>query len=122
MANVGDERFEGKLWRADSGGAGLRRALALQAVAFVTAVARKILFAVLCVSSRRRVGSRLLSPRRRACEEQYPSSQNKREHQRQGQDESRLQRLKPACAHFRFGLVGGSATLTARVPPCDASP
>jgi hypothetical protein len=95
MANVTDERFECKLWRANAGGAGLRRALALQAVTFVTAVARKILFAVLCVSSRRRVGSRLLSPRRRACEEQCPSSQNKREHQRQGHNESWLQRLQP---------------------------
>jgi hypothetical protein len=68
MADVTDERFERKQRRAYAGGAGLRRALALQSVAFITAVARKILFAGLRVPGRRSVGSRLLSPRRRARE------------------------------------------------------
>src|ERR1700687_1147675 len=70
MTDVTYERFERKLRRTDAGGAGLCRALALKTVAFVAAIAREILLAVLRIARRRSVRSGLVWPRQRARENQ----------------------------------------------------
>ena len=63
MTDVTDESFERKYRRAYAGGSSLRGALALEAVAFVAAIAREILLAVLCVPGAGSIGSGLLGPR-----------------------------------------------------------